>query len=84
MEPKAAPEDSHHGTNGINPKRGVARKRFRLYKLDYKGEDSKLLDEGSAAEIANRHDGITPKWVYNNAGKPGCPGKQYRVEKVEA
>ena len=83
MGPKAAPEDSHHGTNGINPKRGVPRKTFRLYKLNRKGGDSKLLDEGSAAEIANKHDGITPKWIYNNADKPGRAGNPYRVEKVK-
>ena len=71
------------GTNGINPKRGVPRKTFRLYLVDASGEDVKLVDTGTAAEIANKHDGITPKWIYNNAGKQGRAGNKYRVEKVE-
>lgn len=83
MAPKEACKDSHHGTNGINPKRGVPRKTFRLYLVDASGEDVKLVDTGTAAEIANKHDGITPKWIYNNAGKQGRAGNKYRVEKVE-
>lgn len=77
------PLDSKHGTTGINPKRGKAPKLFRLYLVDASGDDVKLVDTGTAAEISNRNVGVTPKWVYNHTNKPGRPGNRYRVESID-
>ena len=79
--PKEPPEDSRHGTNGINPKRGVKPRKFRLYSIDEHGNDIELVDEGTAAELAARND-IGPSTVYKKAGKEPAPGSKWRVEKV--
>lgn len=81
LAPKQAPEDSHMGTNGINPKRGVKPRTFRLYSLDERGEDVEMVDEGTAAELASRND-IGPSTVYKKAGRTPNPGAKWRVEKV--
>ena len=72
-----------HGTTGNNPKGGASRRVFRLFLVDSRGDDVKLVDTGTAAELANRNDGITPKQVYNWADRPGRAGRQWRVEKLE-
>ena len=82
LVPKEMPEDSHHGTNGINPKRGVKPRTFRLYSLDESGNDIEMVDEGTAAELASRN-GIGPSTVYKKAGREPRPGSKWRVEKVK-
>ena len=81
LKPKQMPEDSHHGTNGINPKLGVKPRRFKLYSVDEYGKDIELVDEGTAAELASRN-GIGPSTVYKKAGRQPKPGSKWRVEKV--
>lgn len=82
LMPKQAPADSHHGTNGINPKVGVRPRKFRLFSLDKHGVDIGLVDEGTAGELASRNN-IGPSTVYKNAGKAPRPGSKWRVEEVK-
>lgn len=80
--PKEIPEDSHHGVNGINAKRGVKPRTFRLYSLDKHGNDIEMVDEGTAAELASRN-AIGPSTIYKKAGREPSPGAKWRVEKIK-
>lgn len=82
LAPKEMPEDSHMETNGINPKRGIKPRTFRLYSLDEDGNDVEMVDEGTAAQLASRN-GIGPSTVYSLAKREEpSPGAKWRVEKV--
>ena len=79
--PKAKPADSHLGTNGINPKRGMVAQRFRIVELGEGGEPTGYSDEGTAGELANRND-ISPATIYKRAGREPSKYSKWRVEKV--
>ena len=75
------PEDSHHGSNGQNPK-SVKAKRFRLFFLKSDGSDDSVVGEGTAKELADKHN-IPLSTIYRIAGKPGEAGRVWRVERMK-
>ena len=75
------PEDSHHGSNGQNPK-CVNAKRFRLFSLKSDGSDDTMVGEGTAKELAEKHR-IPLSTIYRLAGKPGEAGRVWRVERMK-
>lgn len=83
MEPDPPIDSNKHGLTGDNPKCGKKPAVFKLYQIDAEGNDVKLLDTGTAVEIAGRHECIKPAFIYKHANKPGRPGRAFRVEKVK-